>query len=128
MLALRNLHENAIHHTVSPGTVRWSLESRDGEIVIAVEDEGPGIPREELPLVTRRFFRGKHKSAAGSGLGLSIVELALRANGARLNLVNRTDRGGLRAEIVWPAQAESAPAQIRRAGPGPGLHLAMRPS
>lgn len=127
MLALRNLHENAIHHTASPGTVRWSVDSRNGETVIAVEDEGPGIPLEELPLVTRRFFRGRYKSPAGSGLGLSIVELALRANGARLNLTNRTDRGGLRAEIIWPAQ-ETPLAQAPRAGAGPGLHLAMRPS
>jgi two-component system, OmpR family, sensor histidine kinase QseC len=128
MLALRNLHENAVHHTVSPGIVRWSVESRAGETVIAVEDEGPGIPCEEMPLVTRRFFRGRYKSPAGSGLGLSIVELALRANSARLNLVNRTDRVGLRAEIIWPAQVERSLAQGRGSGTDPGLHLAMRRS
>jgi hypothetical protein len=38
-------------------------------------------------------------------LGLAIVELALRANGASLNLANRTDRPGLRAEIIWPARS-----------------------
>lgn len=105
ILALRNLHENAIHHMMGPGMVRWSAERRGDDTVIVVEDEGPGIPPEELPLVTTRFFRGRYKSASGSGLGLAIVELALRANGARLYLVNRTDRIGLRAEIIWPARS-----------------------
>jgi two-component system, OmpR family, sensor histidine kinase QseC len=106
VLALRNLFENAVQHTAHPGLVRWSLERRPGEIVVSVEDEGPGIPPDELPLVTRRFFRGRHKSPSGSGLGLAIAELALRANSARLNLVNRTDRSGLRAEVVLPGTAE----------------------
>ena len=75
--------------------------------MIAIEDEGPGIPPDELPLVTRRFFRGRHKSPMGSGLGLAITELALGANGARLNLANRGDRSGLRAEIILPREAET---------------------
>jgi len=106
VLALRNLFENAVQHTAHPGLVRWSLERRAGEIVIVIEDEGLGIPPDELPLVTRRFFRGRHKSSSGSGLGLAIAELALRANAARLNLVNRTDRSGLQAEVILPRQAE----------------------
>jgi two-component system, OmpR family, sensor histidine kinase QseC len=103
VLALRNLHENAIHHMPQGGTVRWSVKHAMQNAIVSVKDEGPGIPEKELPLVAKRFFRGRHKSASGSGLGLAIVELALRANGASLNLANRTDRSGLRAEIVWPA-------------------------
>lgn len=125
-LALRNLHENAIHHTADPGTVRWCIGYLADAVVIAVEDEGPGIPSDEVPLVTRRFFRGRHKSPTGSGLGLSIVELALRANGARLNLVNRRERRGLRAEIIWPQPSGRLPAQPQRRGPV--LHLAAEPS
>jgi two-component system sensor histidine kinase QseC len=105
LLALRNLFENAVQHTTPPGLVRWSLERRPGEIVVTLEDEGPGIPADELPLVTRRFYRGRHKSPSGTGLGLAIAELALRANSARLNLVNRTDRRGLRAEVILRTQS-----------------------
>ncbi len=76
-----------------------------------MEDEGPGIPEDELPIVTTRFFRGRHKSASGSGLGLAIVELALRTNGACLKLVNRTDRSGLRAEVIWPAALKGTSAR-----------------
>jgi two-component system sensor histidine kinase QseC len=105
VLALSNLHENAVHHMPRGGTVQWHVKHDVQNTIVSVEDEGPGIPEEELPLVTNRFFRGRHKSASGSGLGLAIVELALRANGASLNLANRTDRLGLRAEIIWPARS-----------------------
>ncbi len=126
MLALRNLHENAIQHTASPGLVRWSVARRAEQVVVAVEDEGPGIPPDELPLVARRFFRGRHKSPSGSGLGLAIVELALRANHAHLQLVNRTDRTGLRAEVVLSAQTGVgvAHAQIKSPERDPGSRLA----
>ncbi len=96
-LALRNLHENAIIHTPSGGLVRWGVE--DATATLFVEDEGPGIPQEELPLVGQRFFRGRHKSGSGTGLGLAIVDLAVRRSGATLRLLNRRDAQGLRAEI-----------------------------
>ncbi len=101
-LAIRNLHENAVHHMPETGSVRWSTATSDNELAIFVEDEGPGIPDDEIAFATNRFFRGRHKSAMGSGLGLSIVELALKASGARLDLQNRSDRSGLRAQIIWP--------------------------
>lgn len=108
LLAIRNLHENAVRHMPKRGSIRWSSETSEKDVLVFVEDTGPGIPQEELALVTSRFFRGRSKSALGSGLGLSIVTLALRANGARLRLRNRTDTSGLRAEIVWDAQAPQA--------------------
>ncbi len=105
MLAMRNLHENAVHHMPNTdiGVIRWTAETTGDEVTVFVEDEGPGIPDDEIALAAKRFFRGRHKSSIGSGLGLSIVELALRASGARLSLRNRSDRSGLRAQIIWPA-------------------------
>jgi len=96
-LAVRNLHENAVQH-MAAGTVEWRA-CPEGEGVV-VRDEGPGIPVEELPLVTTRFFRGRHKSATGSGLGLAIAELASRRSGLSLRLRNRPDRSGLEAKIL----------------------------
>jgi two-component system sensor histidine kinase QseC len=96
-LAVRNLHENAVQH-MEAGTVEW-LACPGGDGVL-VRDEGPGIPAEELPHVTTRFFRGRHKSATGSGLGLAIAEMASRRSGLSLRLRNRPDRPGLEAEIV----------------------------
>jgi two-component system sensor histidine kinase QseC len=98
-VALRNLFENALQHMPNGGTARWSVQKGSGRLLIALEDEGPGIPEEELSHVANRFFRGRHRSASGSGLGLAIVELALRRLNASLTLKNRTDRTGLRAEV-----------------------------
>jgi two-component system, OmpR family, sensor histidine kinase QseC len=127
LIAIRNLHENAVRHMPQPGSIRWSMERSADALTIFIEDEGPGIPDDEIALVTNRFFRGRNKSALGSGLGLSIVDLALRASGARLVLHNRSDARGLRAQIVWEiAQEEAAPTSLegsyrlvfKRSGPG----------
>jgi two-component system sensor histidine kinase QseC len=98
-VALRNLYENALQHMPNGGIARWSVQKGSGRLLIALEDEGPGIPDEELSHVANRFFRGRHRSASGSGLGLAIVELALRRLNASLTLKNRSDRTGLRAEV-----------------------------
>jgi len=109
LLAVRNLHENAVRHMPQLGVIRWSQERTAEGLVLVVEDTGRGIAEAELELVTRRFFRGRNKTTLGSGLGLSIVMLALRAGGARLRLLNRPDMSGLRAEILWPLSRPSAP-------------------
>lgn len=96
-LAVRNLHENAVQH-MEAGTVEWGLQPDGAGFFI--RDEGPGIPEEELPLVTTRFYRGRHKSPLGSGLGLTIAEMAARRSGVSLHLCNREDRTGLQATLV----------------------------
>jgi two-component system sensor histidine kinase QseC len=116
-LAMRNLHENAVHHMPRHGLIRWSMATTSESVTISIEDEGPGIPTEEIPLVTSRFFRGRHKSALGSGLGLSIVEVALRANDAELHLSNRTDRSGLRADMVWRFRRDPSQARLKSERP-----------
>ena len=84
---LVNLVENALRHT-PPGTqVRLLLGCRAGRAVLAVEDNGPGIPEAERDLVLRRFYRLDHsRSTPGSGLGLSLVAAVAGLHGAELRL------------------------------------------
>lgn len=96
-LAARNLHENAVQHSPERGLVRWFLDEDTNPPLIAVEDEGPGIPGDEIGQVTDRFYRGRHRSAVGSGLGLAIVDTALQRAKASFLLRNRPDRSGVRA-------------------------------
>lgn len=103
-VAARNLTENAIQHTANSEPVRWSLTQSETAALITLDDDGPGIPAEELDRVTQRFFRGRHKSAVGSGLGLSIAETALGKDGMSLRLQGRESGRGLRAQIVIAAQ------------------------
>ncbi|MEI2297265.1 ATP-binding protein [Ensifer sp. MJa1] len=100
-LAARNLLENAFNHSPSGTAVRCGIEKQAGSLIILIDDAGPGIPEDEMPHVTERFFRGRFKTTAGSGLGLSIVERALDRAGADLQLRNRAE-GGLSARIVLP--------------------------
>ncbi|MDI6028474.1 sensor histidine kinase N-terminal domain-containing protein [Corticibacterium sp. UT-5YL-CI-8] len=101
-LAARNLMENAVNHSPPGGVVRCRVAGQFEAGQVIIEDDGPGIPEEELPRVTERFFRGRNKAPVGSGLGLAIVELALGRSGWRLQLQNR-DAGGLRAVIAQAA-------------------------
>jgi len=102
-LILRNLTENALQHTPPGGAIDWRLsESPDG---FELCDQGPGAPEAELPLLTRRFFRGASQAVPGSGLGLTIAELAAARCGATLSLSNRTDRAGLVAKVVFEGEA-----------------------
>jgi len=112
--ALRNLAENAVQHSPSGGRVTWSLRVEGAEAALAIEDEGAGIPADELEMVRRRFFRGRQRNGTGTGLGLSIAELALRRCGAALRLRNRPG-GGLRAEVV----VEAARLQLSAVAPEP---------
>ncbi len=111
-IALRNLHENALAHSPEDGTVAWA-PTTDGNGV-AVTDNGPGIPAEELALVAQRFYRGRHRSKTGSGLGLTIVETAAGKLGARFDLENGSGGRGLTASFVLPPSSRSRFARPRK--------------
>ncbi len=96
---LVNLLENARRYGSTPGgggaDVDISLARRGSEVVLAVRDHGLGVPAEQLPLLTRPFFRGERARPAdrGSGLGLAIVEKSLDRMGGRLVVSNAKDGG-----------------------------------
>ncbi|MBX9862916.1 MAG: sensor histidine kinase N-terminal domain-containing protein [Hyphomicrobium sp.] len=119
-LAARNLTENAIQHSRSVEPVRWTLVKGDKHFAIALDDGGPGIPDDEIGMVTKRFFRGRHKCAVGSGLGLSIVETALDKDGLSLRLENRHSPAGLRASILIDAARIELQARPRAGEPPAG--------
>lgn len=101
-LAMRNLIENAINHSPEGGTVRCNLENGDGHFIFAIEDDGPGIPPQDMARVTERFYRGSNRSENGSGLGLAIVQMAATRMNGSIELDNRAE-GGLRASLIIPA-------------------------
>lgn len=99
--AVANLVKNALRYG---RTVNTSLTVAPGSIVIAVEDDGPGIPEADHEAAKRPFARldGARSNTAGNvGLGLSIVRDVARAHGGTLRL-GRSVMGGLKAEIVLP--------------------------
>ena len=93
-----NLLDNAVRYGGHAG-VRVVREG--GWLVVYVEDEGPGVPEDQLAGLTEPFHRleqSRARQTGGSGLGLSIVEALLVRHGGRLTLANRPG-GGFRAGL-----------------------------
>jgi len=98
-----NLLENALRHT-DPGTaVEATVERIDGEVVLSVEDDGPGIPHDLRDKVFERFFRGAGDRSGSSGLGLSIVRAVAHSHQGEVSLVEPLDGRGARFVVRFPA-------------------------
>ena len=68
-----NLLDNAARHSPAGGTVHVRAERRDDNLLVAVADEGEGIPAAERDRVFERFTRGERAAGGGTGLGLAIA-------------------------------------------------------
>ena len=111
-----NLLENAIRHTPAGTTVRIDLAEDDGQALLTVRDDGPGLPSGMESQVFERFVRGEGpadrstRNGTGTGLGLSIVRAVAVAHGGSVRAVNGGG-GGACFEIrlpLSPAAAETA--------------------
>jgi two-component system, OmpR family, sensor histidine kinase PrrB len=101
-LVADNLLANAALHGRPGGRVAVELDRRDGQVVLRVDDDGPGVPPAERARVLEPFARGAHASADGTGLGLAIVAQQAALHGGTLTL-GEAPLGGLRAEVRLPA-------------------------
>jgi heavy metal sensor kinase len=99
-----NLLDNAIKYTSAGGSVRLSVEARDGRAVLEVADTGIGIPAEARPHIFERFFRvdqARSREMGGAGLGLSIVKSICTAHGGQVDFQS-TEGAGSRFKVVLP--------------------------
>jgi two-component system, OmpR family, sensor kinase len=102
-----NLLENALRHT-DPGTaVEASVERINGQVVLSVEDDGPGIPPELHEKVFERFFRGDGERSGSSGLGLAIVRAVAESHHGNVTLEDPLDGRGARFVVRFPAESQS---------------------
>ena len=119
----RNLIDNARSFSPSEGSVRLTLRRAEDDparpLRVTVEDDGPGIPPENLETVFERFYTARPRGTAfgaNSGLGLSIVRQIVEAHGGRVHAENRVDADGTivgaRFEVALPA---TSLAVVRRA-------------
>jgi two-component system sensor histidine kinase TctE len=90
---LSNLIDNALRYGRRPGTVTVSLTSRP-QLEISVQDDGPGIPEEELERVFERFHRVPGSPHSGAGLGLAIVREIAQSHGATVQARRVSAAGG----------------------------------
>lgn len=104
-VALRRALSNLIDNAVRYGRAATVTARRAGpSIVIAVADDGPGLPPERLDSVFEPFERGeasRNRQTGGTGLGLTVARQAARAHGGDVVLSNRPE-GGLEARLHLP--------------------------
>ena len=102
--ALRNLLDNAVKYGKR---ARTTISATPQAVEIMIDDEGPGIPDDELARVIQPFYRvegSRSRDTGGIGLGLAIALSIVQAHGGQLTLSNRPE-GGLRACVTLPILA-----------------------
>ncbi len=102
-LALRQLLDNAVKYSPAARPIRLGAETRDGQLVFWVSDEGPGVQVADAERVFERFYRAspQRRGVPGSGLGLAVVRRIARAHGGDATLVSTVSHG-VRFELAVP--------------------------
>jgi two-component system, OmpR family, sensor histidine kinase BaeS len=103
------LLDNAFRYTPRGGTVRFTAREEGPRVLLEVTDTGPGIAPEEREQVFERFFRGKAAEASGqpgSGMGLSLVQALVAAEGGELAVAGPP---GTRVTIALSAAPRDRP-------------------
>lgn len=107
--ALAHVLENAVQYSPAGAAVTVSLACDGADLVVRVDDQGPGIAPQDLPHLFERFYRGtaSRQRPAGTGMGLSIARGLLAAQQGRIWAENRPD-GGARFTITVPVETRTA--------------------
>ena len=99
-----NLAENGVKYSQTGGQVRLIAYSQGSTAVLIVEDNGVGIPENELERIFQRFYRvdkARSREAGGTGLGLAIVRETAEKFGGSVTAANRP-QGGARFTVQFP--------------------------
>lgn len=100
--AVSNLLSNAVKSTGPGGKIWVSVSEAGARVVLAVEDDGPGVPGEMRARVFDRFSRlDESRTSSGSGLGLAIVKAVAESQGGEV-LCDSSELGGARFQIFLP--------------------------
>jgi len=94
--ALLNLAQNAVRYSPDGSSIQITVGRLDQEAVVAMVDEGCGIPADDLPHIFERFYRAdpaRARDTGGSGLGLAIADQIIRSHGGRLEVTSAVGVG-----------------------------------
>lgn len=100
-ILIKNLVENAINYCGKNGRVTVKTYQQTKYVILEVQDNGPGIPKEIQTRVFERFFRGLGNKKPGSGLGLAIVEEIAKMHNADIKLSTPLQGSGLSISVLF---------------------------
>lgn len=105
-LAIKRAFSNLVANAIKYGTrVHVTIADSQDQLIVTIDDDGPGIPESEHETVFEPFYRcegSRNRETGGTGLGLTIARTAVRAHGGDITLA-RADTGGLRVCVMLPA-------------------------
>lgn len=107
--AFQNLVVNAINYTPEKGSIRITWQETDEGLVLGVIDNGVGIPTQDLPRITERFYRvgdDRNRNTGGTGLGLAIVKHVLNSHGAKLEVKSEPGNGS-EFHCIFPSESKA---------------------
>lgn len=107
-----NLLDNAVAHSPSGSVISVSVRRDDEEVVLAVEDQGPGVDPADRDLIFERFVRRSH-ARPGAGIGLYIVKGLVEAHGGTVKVEGEQ---GARFIVRLPARLGEVSASVDVAG------------
>ncbi|MHB8771369.1 MAG: DUF4118 domain-containing protein [Syntrophales bacterium] len=96
---LSNLVENALRHTPTGTPLQIIVTPQKSAVMIAIADQGPGIPGQEEEAIFRKFTRGTH-TQMGAGIGLAICRAIIEAHGGRIWAENRPGGGAIFTFVI----------------------------
>ena len=109
-----NLLSNAIKYTPGNGAITLTLNKEDDSAKLTIKDNGPGIPKEDLPHIFERFYRAEksrtRSKSSGFGLGLSIAYWIVTAHGGKIEVESEEGMGT--TFIVWLPLADSKETEV----------------
>jgi two-component system sensor histidine kinase QseC len=100
---VRNLVDNAARYSPAGSSVRVELAQRENSVLLAVCDQGPGIPVELRERVFESYYRIPGSDADGSGLGLAIVREIASQHDATVEIADGDGARGTRVRVTFPS-------------------------
>jgi len=101
-ILLTNLVDNAVKYTPEGGTIDVAVRREGSQLVLTIDDSGPGIDEPNRARVLDHFYRVPGSTATGSGLGLAIANAIAQLHGSKLMLERSPRLGGLRIGLRLP--------------------------
>ncbi|TDL47399.1 HAMP domain-containing histidine kinase [Paenibacillus dendritiformis] len=91
--ALINILKNGVEHTEEGGTIAISFSENALFTEMIIEDNGKGIPKEDLPYIFKRFYKGKNASEGSIGIGLSMAHSIITSQNGVIDVASDKDKG-----------------------------------
>ncbi len=98
--AIGNIIKNACEHTDDNGKITVSVSQNESSVTLVIEDNGGGVPKEQIPLLFNRFYRADNAAPESAGIGLAISKAVFEKHHATVTAENGKD--GLKITACFP--------------------------